>query len=95
MTSTKTKSTITATATASNNEKQKKRVLQSIKKKNFGTKNLPDAIKWHCSYYWKHCLNKREIKNSLSTKKMLEQAIAIPINYRVKALKYERLAKNI
>ena len=77
-----------------NNEK-KKRIVNLLKRFGIGTKNLPDALKWHCSYYWKHCLNKREINNSLSTKKILEQAIAIPINYRVKALKYERLAKKI
>ena len=30
---------------------EKKKILKLIKDSNFGTKNLPDAIKWHCSYY--------------------------------------------
>ena len=73
----------------------RKKIINILKKYKFGTKNLPDAIRWHCSYYWKHCLNKKEINNYLSTKKMLEQAIAIPINYKTKILKYERLSKKI
>ena len=28
----------------------------------FGTKNLPDAIKWHCSYFWPHALKKKQQK---------------------------------
>ena len=56
----------------------KKNQLSNFKKKT-RNKNLPDAIKWHCSYYWKHMLSKKEIRNSFKGKQLLEQHIAIPI----------------
>ena len=56
----------------------KKKSIIKFLKKNLGTKNLPDAIKWHCSYYWKHMLSKKEIRNSFKGKQLLEQHIAIP-----------------
>ena len=77
----------------SNTEKYK--ALKAIKKCGFGTKNIPDAIQWHCSSFWNHALNKKEIKNSLKTKKILNASIAIPINLKVSPKKYELLAKTI
>ena len=44
-----------------------------------GTKNLPDAIKWHFAFFWKHAINNDQIKNTLTSKKILEKFIAIPI----------------
>ena len=43
----------------------KKKIIKILQKNNLGTKNLPDAIKWHCSYYWKRGLPNKQIKNSL------------------------------
>ncbi len=54
-------------------------ILNTLKNAGIGTKNIPDAMRWHCSYYWKHCLSKEQIKNSLKTKKLLDHSIAIPI----------------
>ena len=74
---------------------RKAKIIKVLNKFKIGTKNLPDAIKWHCSYYWGHCLPKKEIINSISTKKKLEQAIAIPINYKINTLRYKKIAQKI
>ena len=34
----------------------KKLIVNHIKNIGFGTKNLPDALRWHCFYYWDHIL---------------------------------------
>ena len=74
---------------------EKKKILKSIKDSNFGTKNLPDSVKWHCSYYWDHIFNKREIKSSKKTLNILNTSIAIPILLKKSLKDYEVLAKNI
>lgn len=77
------------------NSLKRKKILKILIDFKIGTKNLPDAIKWHCSYYWGHCLPKKEILASVSTKKRLGEAIAIPINFKISASKYMRLAEKI
>jgi len=77
------------------NENEKEKVLKLINDCNFGTKNLPDAIKWHCSYYWDHVFNKKDIKSSIKTMKILKTSIAIPILLKKSLKEYEVLAKNI
>ncbi len=73
----------------------KKKSIIKFLKKNLGTKNLPDAIKWHCSYYWKHMLSKKEIRNSFKGKQLLEQHIAIPILLRKSLSSYKFVANKI
>jgi len=77
------------------NKKDKKNILKKIKKNNFGTKNLPDALKWHCSAYWNHALPPKEVKKSLKTKKLLNSAIAVPINLKRTVKDYKKLATSI
>ena len=77
------------------NNRRKIKIINLLNRFGIGTKNLPDAIRWHCSYYWNHCLPKKEIINSISTKEKLKQAIAIPINYKINNLKYKQLAQKI
>ena len=77
------------------NNLEKKKILEILKKHKLGTKNLPDAIKWHCSYYWKHIFKKREINSFLKTKKILDKAIAIPIFFKKSTLFYKRLSSEI
>ena len=43
------------------NKERIKKIIKIINNNNFSTKNLPDAIKWHCSYYWKHIFKKSDI----------------------------------
>ncbi len=73
----------------------KKKSIIKFLKKNLGTKNLPDAIKWHCSYYWKHMLSKKEIRNSFKGKQLLEQHIAIPILLKKSLSSYKFVANKI
>ena len=40
----------------------------------FGTKNLPDAMEWHCSYFWDHALSKNKLEDQ---KKVLKYLIAV------------------
>lgn len=67
----------------------KKKIVKILTDNNFGTKNLPGAIRWHCSYYWKHAIGLKAAKKNLYTKKILENSIAIPIwlNKSIKSYK--------
>ncbi len=73
---------------------KKKKIIKFLKK-NIGTKNLPDAIKWHCSYYWKHMLSTKETQNSYSGKQLLERHIAIPILLKKSLSTYQFIAQKI
>lgn len=77
------------------NSNLRKKILQKIKSNNFGTKNLPDAIKWHCSAYWNHALPNKQVRRSNKTKKLLNQSIAIPINLKKSIKDYKKLALSI
>jgi len=76
-------------------KKIKANILEILKKLNFGTKNLPDAMEWHCSYFWSHALSRDNISNSLLTYNLLNKQIAIPILLRKSLSDYEMLAKRI
>lgn len=76
-------------------KKLKNKILNHLHLAGIGTKNLPDAMEWHCSYYWEHALTKKNIKRSLKTKEILADAIAIPIWINKKEDVYKKLAKNI
>ena len=76
-------------------KKNRNQIIKFLSKKGFGTKNLPDAIKWHCSYYWKHALSRKNLKNSLKTMEKLKKQIAIPIFIKKTVSDYELLAKGI
>ncbi len=57
----------------------RKKIIEVLSKFKFGTKNLPDAVEWHCSFYWSHMMSKNQIKRSKISKNILENSIAIPI----------------
>ena len=73
----------------------RKKIINFLKKSGFGTKNLPDAIEWHCSAYWDHALPAKEIKKSFKTKEILKNAISIPIWLRKTTKDYEILGKKL
>ena len=79
-----------------NDQIEKNKILKILKNHKIGTKNLPDAIKWHCSFYWKHIFNKKkEIKSFIKTKKILNNAIAIPILFKKSKSFYVKLSSEI
>ncbi|OCW83236.1 hypothetical protein AKH21_01665, partial [Pelagibacteraceae bacterium GOM-A5] len=66
-----------------------------LKLNNIGTKNLPDAIKWHFASYWKHAVSKKEIFKIKKSLKKIEKHIAIPILIKNKISIYDDIAKKI
>ena len=72
--------------------KIRKKILNILSKNDFGTRNLPDAIKWHCAYFWKRAVGKKGVKNSLSTNKLLKTCIAIPIWLSKDLKDYQKLS---
>ncbi len=77
------------------NLEYKEKIIKILNTDGFGTKNLPDAMEWHCSYYWDHALDSIQISKSLSTKKILDKSIAIPIWLRKSENDYEILSKKL
>jgi 8-amino-3,8-dideoxy-alpha-D-manno-octulosonate transaminase len=77
------------------NSAQKKKILNVIEKEQFSTKNLPDAIKWHCASYWTHILSAKEIEKIKISLKILKKAIALPIFYKKSEKFYTNLANEI
>jgi len=74
------------------NEKKRKKIVKYLNKVGIGTKNLPDAIKWHFAYFWKHAISKDQIKNTLASKKILEKYIAIPIFLKRSIQYYKKIS---
>jgi 8-amino-3,8-dideoxy-alpha-D-manno-octulosonate transaminase len=73
----------------------RKLIIDYIKSIEFGTKNLPDAMRWHCAYYWDHMLDVKQRENLIKTQKILSNSIAIPILLKKNITFYEDLANNI
>ena len=75
------------------NKEMANKLVNIMKDKGFGTKNVPDAIQWHFAKYWDHMLHrielsKNELEDSLKkSSKILECCVAFPI--MVKTLKSE------
>ena len=59
----------------------------------FGTKNLPDAMEWHCAAFWDHALKPDQVEQSMKTRKLLEQTVAIPIWLKKSPKEYEGLGR--
>ena len=75
------------------NKELANKLVNIMKDKGFGTKNVPDAIQWHFAKYWDHMLHsielsKNELEDSLKkSSKILECCVAFPI--MVKTLESE------
>ena len=77
------------------NQSLREKIINLLNKKGIGTKNLPDAMEWHCSFFWNHALPKKQIQRSKRTKELLETAIAIPIWLRKETSDYSELTEEI
>ena len=73
----------------------KKKIIIIIKESNFGTKNLPDAMEWHCSFYWQHAIDQDQIINSKHSFEILNNQIALPILLKKSIEDYEKIADGI
>lgn len=61
------------------NAQIREHAIQVLGDMGFGTKNLPDAMNWHCSVYWDHMGFDTRTPAQLETLALLERQIAIPI----------------
>ena len=61
-------------------------------KAGFGTKNLPDGLKWHFAGEWNHIFKKDEW---IKSRKILERAVAIPINVKMNDKQINKIVKVI
>ena len=52
-------------------------------------------MEWHCSYFWEHALDKKNITHSLKTKNKLLNYVAIPIWIKKTVGDYEELANKL
>jgi 8-amino-3,8-dideoxy-alpha-D-manno-octulosonate transaminase len=77
------------------NEKIKNACVNILTKHGLGTKNLPDAIEWHCAGFWDHALEKSQIAHCKPTREILEKSVAIPIWLQVDLEVYGMVAKRI
>ena len=75
------------------NIETQKIIIDKLHNSKFGTKNLPDAMEWHCSHFWSHAIPEMEIKNSFDTYKTLKKQIAIPILLKRSIEDYKLLSK--
>lgn len=75
--------------------KEREKIIELLLEKGFGTKNLPDAVEWHCAYYWDHIFDQTEISKLEKSKNLLEEYIAIPISLGKSTEQYKDLATSI
>ena len=73
----------------------KEKILKTIYSSSYSTKNIPDAMEWHCSYFWGHALDKAMIDTSKQILDLLNEYIALPISLKMPLSKYEDLANLI
>jgi len=57
----------------------REQMVSRLSRDGFGTKNLPDALEWHCAACWDHALPASQVAHSRLTLQRLEQSVAIPI----------------
>ena len=77
------------------NKKKRDKIVKILKQSGIGTKNLPDALKWHFASYWKHLISKHEIKNINRSLNLIKEHIAIPIQIKKNSSNYSLVAKKI
>ncbi len=77
------------------NKKKQELIIKKLINLKFGTKNLPDAMEWHCSYFWSHAISNNEVKKSKDTFDLLSKQIAIPILLKKSIEDYKILSQSI
>ena len=77
------------------NLKKKRKKSLIFKKSNIGTKNVPDALKWHFATYWKHAIKKSQINSLNKSAKKIHNYIAIPILIKKNISTYKKIGNYI
>ena len=76
-------------------KKLREKIIGLLNKAGFGTKNLPDAFKWHCAYFWEHVDKKIRNKEVTSCYNRLLKCVAIPILVSRPIIDYKNIASDI
>jgi len=74
---------------------QKEKIITVLKDEGIGTKNIPDAMEWHCAAFWDHALDRGTVRHCQKTLKILERCVAIPIWLRRSVEDYRKLGKTL
>ena len=69
----------------------REKIIDILKLTNIGTKNLPDAMEWHCASYWDHILSSNQINEISKSKEILDNCVAIPIWLKKTQSDYSKL----
>lgn len=70
-------------------------VIDHLTTAGFGTKNLPDAMEWHCSVYWEHFDFDVKTPPALATQTLLLEQVAIPVMLGIEVSAYEKLGQDL
>ena len=60
-------------------ENLRAKVIETLNDLKFGTKNLPDAMRWHCASFWGHLFTDSHSDSVTDAYERLSKCIAIPI----------------
>jgi len=75
------------------NKEKAKSFVHEWKRRGHGTKNLPDALRWHFAYYWYHMPLIH--KGLLQSKNILQRTISIPVMYNMSEEQISIIIKDI
>ena len=78
-----------------NDEKAREVIIHILHQLGVGTKNLPDAMVWHCAFFWEHLTRPEDREDLVEVKEKLKNCIAVPINIKVPIKKYEEFVAAI
>ena len=73
----------------------RRKIIKLLNSTGFGTRNLPDALKWHCSFFWERAVGKTEAQYSKKAYNLLQECIAIPMWLKKSEKEYKFLSKKI
>ena len=52
-------------------------------------------MEWHCTAFWDHALDQKQVEHSQKTRDLLEKSLAVPIWLRKMPEEYSVLAKKL
>ena len=70
-------------------------MIEGLTELKFGTKNLPDAMRWHCAFFWGHLFSDSRSEDVLDAYERLSKSVAIPIWLNRSVEDYKNLALHL
>ena len=84
-----------------NSKEQAIAFVQELTRAGMGTKNLPDALRWHFAKYWQHIFSEYGIYEQSwgsqweKTEALLERAVALPVMVNMTEERISQIAETI